>query len=370
MSPPKEPILQLVPSLGGAGAETQLGYLCRALVDRGWPVHVGHLVDGDRRPLFENSGARLHLIRSFGNYDPLIMLRIITLIRALRPALVQTWIPMMDVLGGASARSCGVPWILTERSSPQMFVRGAKFWLRSRLARGAAHIVSNSDGGAAFWSGEVPRDVSRSVIGNALPLEALDQEPPAALDELGIPQDAPVLLYVGRLTALKNVRTLVEALGQVVERSRAVALLCGAGDLEEEIRGWIDARSLSNRILMVGFRHDVAALLKRATLSVSLSSYEGMPNAVMEAAALACPLVVSDIPAHREVLPGEGALFVDPADVHAVAGAMLDVIERPEQASARATKARRLAFNWTIDAAADRYEEIYHVVMEAARGRK
>ncbi len=54
----------------------------------------------------------------------------------------------------------------------------------------------------------------------------------------------------------------------------------------------------------------VWALMKKASVFVSLSAYEGCPNTVMEAMACGCPIIVSDIPEHREILDEQSALFV------------------------------------------------------------
>ena len=71
---------------------------------------------------------------------------------------------------------------------------------------------------------------------------------------------------------------------------------------------------LADRVRLVGFVPDAWAWMKRASVLVSPSLFEGHPNVVLEAAACGCPLVVSDIPAHREFLDGENAVLVDTGD--------------------------------------------------------
>src|SRR5262245_22803165 len=101
-------VLHLITNLGQGGAERQLTYLCCALARPGWDVHVGFLEAGrlhddvnlDR---LRRSGVSARHLPNFGPYDPLNPLRFVRLIRRVRPDVVQTWIPMVDVTGGLAA---------------------------------------------------------------------------------------------------------------------------------------------------------------------------------------------------------------------------------------------------------------------------
>ncbi len=76
-------VLQLVPSFGGGGAETQLAYLCAGLVQRDWHVDVLHLTGGPKLEHFRSSGAAIHTVPVRGNYDPSILWRLRQAIRDL-----------------------------------------------------------------------------------------------------------------------------------------------------------------------------------------------------------------------------------------------------------------------------------------------
>jgi glycosyltransferase involved in cell wall biosynthesis len=108
--------------------------------------------------------------------------------------------------------------------------------------------------------------------------------------------------------------------------------------------------------------------MKRADVFVATSLFEGQPNAVLEAMACGCPLVVSDIPAHRELLDETTALLVNPHKADALAEAILDVLSAPAAALARARKARAGVASLSIPSVARRYAELYESVL-AARDR-
>ena len=91
--------------------------------------------------------------------------------------------------------------------------------------------------------------------------------------------------------------------------------------------------------------------------------FEGHPNAVLEAMACGCPLIFSDIPAHRDFLDEEKATFVDPDNIAAITDAILACLENPERAREKADKAKSVAISFSVAAVADQYEKIYNQIL-------
>ena len=102
--------------------------------------------------------------------------------------------------------------------------------------------------------------------------------------------------------------------------------------------------------------------MKRAQAFVSLSWREGQPNAVQEAMASGCPLVLSDIPGHREIADEGCALLVPPDSPEAVARALRAVLDDPGAARERAVRARARVQALSIPTLASRYEAVYRDV--------
>ncbi len=360
-------VLHCISTVGGGGAERQLAYLAGELMRIGWEVHVALLSGGPNLERLQATGAVIHRLAARGNHDPRILVQLRRVMRAAKPDLVQAWIVQMEVLGGLAARLAGIPWILSERASLPAYPASLKHRLRVLVGSGASAVIANSSGGDRYWEARLGKRVLRYVIPNALPLEEIEAVPPRGPEETGLGPEQSVVLFVGRFSPQKNLETLVAALVRVLSRPRILAVLCGEGPLRPAVERWLVERGIADRVRLLGYVPDVWRWMKRASVFVSASLFEGHPNAVLEAMACGCPLVVSDIPAHREFLDEESALLVKPDLPGALAEALIDVLSAPDAAARRVAKARARAAQWSIPAIGRRYDQVYREIL-AGRG--
>jgi glycosyltransferase involved in cell wall biosynthesis len=343
------------------GAQQQLTYLSAEQVRLGRDVHVAFLHDGPKRPLLEATGATIARLTATGNHDPALFMRICSLIARLRPDVVQTWLLQMDVLGGGAARWTRRPWILSERVSGDAYGRNAKATFRAWMARHADAVVSNSREGDRYWAKRAP-SVLRRVVRNGIPLAAIDAAIPVSDERAGLAAGQRMILYAGRLSPQKNLENLIPALGSAAVACSAVAFLCGDGTHEAEARTLVSNLGLGERVRIVGFVDDVWSWMKRADVFVSVSHFEGHPNTVLEAAASGVPLVLSEIPEHREVLDERGAVFVDRMSSRAISDA-LEAVLRDPAAKQRSEAARAAVAELSVESMARGYDEVYRAVL-------
>jgi glycosyltransferase involved in cell wall biosynthesis len=351
------------------GAQQQLTYLAAEQKRLGRDVHVAFLHDGPKRALLEATGVTIHRLTAKGNHDPFLFARVCALVERQRPDVVQTWLLQMDTLGGAAARWKGVSWVLSERGSTQAYPRNLKMSLRAFAARRADAIVSNSQAGDRYWASRVGPSVVRRVIRNGVPFGAIQAAPVLSDEGGGLRPAQRMILYVGRFSPEKNLENLIPALGLAAARNAVRAYLCGDGTHEAEARSLVARLGLEESVRFIGYVDDVWSWMKRADVFVSVSHYEGHPNTVLEAAVCGCPLVLSDIPEHREVLKDSEAVFVERTSPMAIADAIEKVLRNPVEAKSRVEAAGAAVASLSVEAMARSYDEVYREVLKR-RGAK
>lgn len=356
-------VLHAIPTLGGGGAERQLAMLAREQQVLGARVHIVCVAGGANEALLDDSGVSVHVLPKLGNHDPVLVLRLARLMHRLHPAVVQTWLPQMDVLAGIAAHGMAIPHVLSERASALAYVGGWKIAVRRYLGVRADAVVANSDAGLRYWR-EAGMRGQPFVVRNGLFAERIARARPIRPEQAGLPADCRIVLFAGRFVDQKNLPLLVDAIDRVLDvDASAVLVLFGDGPLRPWLVARISRMRNSGRVFLYGYSEALVDWMKAASLFVSVSRYEGAPNVVMEAMLAGCPLVVSDIPEHRELLSEDRAILCSES-ADAVSGGILEVLHDPASAASRATRATEVAAAWSVQRAARSYLDIYERLRE------
>lgn len=347
-------ILHLIPTLSGGGAERQLALMARAHAETGTASAIIYHGAGPNLALLEGSKVDLFPLSIRNNHDPMALWSILRLIRTWRPDLVQTWLPQMDILGGIAARLTGVPHVLSERASGPAYGTDWKSRVRAAIGRKAKAIIANSQTGAQYWR-DLTASGSMHVVVNAItPFEILSDAPPPALSK-------PAILYAGRLAPQKNLEPMIAAMAVALgQNAQLNAYILGTGPQEAELRQWIAQTNVADRIHLIGYVNNLHPWYSHADVFVSVSDFEGHPNVVLEAASVGCPLVLSDIPEHREAIPADGALFVDGHNSALIADALCKALADPDGNAARIRASKTAVADLSVDNQAAQYQKIYN----------
>lgn len=355
-------MLHLIPTLEGGGAEHQLAMLAAEQANRGWDVHIGLRRGGVHESYLSNTSVVVHYLGDGSSLNPKLIFRINTLVQELKPHLLQSWLPQMDILGGFAALWNNVPWIISERASELAYTNPSWFyWLRCRLGRHASGVVANSNMGALYWQRLLSADAILERISNAVDVARIR-------DTVHISNEywndgKKLILVVGRLDYQKAVETTIHAVSLMPDRHDFRVLIIGDGPMREQLHALINSCGLDDRIIMLPFQPDWWGLLKIASILVSMSRFEGHPNVVLESMAAGCPLIVSDIPEHKELLSEDTAIMVPLENSLILAEAICSVLTDPMSATKRAECASKIVDDLTIHTSADAYESIYRKVM-------
>lgn len=126
-----------------------------------------------------------------------------------------------------------------------------------------------------------------------------------------------------------------------------------------------DQHGLDGRLQINGYSCQVWDVLKTASMFVSISKFEGTPNIVLEAAAVGCPLLLSDIAPHRELLDEDAAMFVPYDSPDKVAEGMMSILGNRHAAQKRAVRAHMQIAGWSTASIAAEYLTLYNKVIES-----
>jgi glycosyltransferase involved in cell wall biosynthesis len=195
-------------------------------------------------------------------------------------------------------------------------------------------------------------------------------DPLSARDAFGLPRQAPVVAFTGKILPRKNIEDLYWLLRALPDLHLALA-----GTDQEPGYGDAYHRSVRAafpdvlpRVHAVGELPvaRVPAFLRTADLFVFPSRLEGMPNSVLEAMAAALPVVAANTAAHRALLPdGAGLLYQDRAEL---AASVRSLLADPARSRRIGDTARRLVGErFSFEAAVDSYLRLYSDILASPR---
>ena len=150
---------------------------------------------------------------------------------------------------------------------------------------------------------------------------------PASAPVNGVPADPPLMLCVATHERRKNIPLLIRAFQKVAEKlPHHLVLAGGPGPDSPEVLATARSNGASDRIHFIGHAApaELSALYLRADVAICPSRYEGFGLTLLEAMASGCPVLATDIPAHREI-GGQAVRLVPPDDEHAFVESMLEL---------------------------------------------
>jgi glycosyltransferase involved in cell wall biosynthesis len=173
---------------------------------------------------------------------------------------------------------------------------------------------------------------------------------------LGLPEDAVIVLYMGRFARYKGVLDLLTA-WQSLQPSSATLLLVGTANTENSISEMPDLEGL----VVHPWTRDTLLYYHAADIFVLPSHVEGMSNALLEASAGGLAVVATRVGAAEEVVThGETGLLVEPGDVAGLRGALTSLLGDPcLRARLGAAAAERVRREYAIEVVVDRIEQEY-----------
>ncbi|MGB0715658.1 MAG: glycosyltransferase [Phycisphaerae bacterium] len=210
----------------------------------------------------------------------------------------------------------------------------------------------------------IPRTRLRLVRGG-VDVDQLRQAKPIDRSVLSIENDAPLMLWTGRLDPVKGLHHLLDAMALARKAADVRLLIAGDGPERSKLERQVASLSLSDAVHFLGMRDDVPRLLATCDLFVFPSQTEGLPNALLEAMALSRPIVTTDVAGCRDLIrDGETGLLVPFGRSSALADAIVRLVQHPRLAASLGTAAaQEVEARWTRAGTMDAYGELYDEVL-------
>ena len=315
----------------------------------GIETHIATFPRGEESNLFIETaraqGTPVHAIPERGRFDRTALRGLAALVAEIKPDIVQTHAVKSHFL----ARMAGLPrhsrWVAFHHGYtwPEWWVHFYNQLDRWSLRAAVKVLTVSGPFRAELIRKGVPAE-RIEIVHNAIRpdwgMNARAPEKAAALRSgLGIPENRPVILSVGRLSAEKDHRTLLEAMRQV----EAHLVIVGEGPERAGIEERIRALDLGRSVTLTGQQPTAEPYYGIADIAVLSSRTEGSPNALLEAMAAGVPVVATAVGGVPEMVSdGESALLVKAGNTPALADAITRLLQNRELARRLAERAQVL----------------------------
>ena len=370
MSDPARRVTYVLTHLAYGGAETQVVELCRHVRALGWEPSIVSLMSptGLTERLDELAIPYSDLGIPRGALRPRLVTGLRRELLRRQPTVVHSHTLPANFAARAVRPLLSVPVLVT--SAHNIWEGGFLRMLFYRFTDRLADLTTNCSEAAVQRYVDIkaaPADRIR-YMPNGIDIDRFAPDPArrAALRQrLGL-GDAFTYLAVGRLTEQKDWPNMLDAAARALRPTDRL-LVVGDGELREEVAAGIARRGLSDRVLMLGIRTDIADLMRASDAYVMSSAWEGLPIVLLEASAAGLPLVATRVGGNDQLVrPSKTGWLVPPRAPEALADAMVAVRQLPARERALMGVAARahVARTYSMSAIAREWVTLYEGLLE------
>jgi glycosyltransferase involved in cell wall biosynthesis len=321
--------------------------------------------DGPMRAELEEAGIRCRDM----NYEKLrgISRRIVYQWRFLQMLRAER-VSALHVHHATALILCGIPAalastrrvVMTEHGLYQLQERADYRRSAARYCRLAHEITAVEPTQIDYFRDElhVPADKLHYVANGVKVLQRTREKVALMRERLGIPADVFAFFYVGRLSEVKDLPTLLHAFSILpVDLGTRVRLyLVGDGIERKSLERECAALGLGERVFFMGTRSDVSDLLIAGDAFVMSSRTEGLPVALLEAMAAGLPCVATAVGGIPKLFANRRGLLAPPQDPERLASQMEELVRTPALREELASNAiANVRENYSLDGISDRY---------------
>ena len=365
------------------GVEIWQRRLAQGLIERGHKVVFGVRWGSRLFGELQGEGFEVHAFPMRGDVDPRTVLPMRRLIRERQIDIILAMRERDFRLAGLASKLAGRGRVVVRLRSVCGHDRGQ--WRRDfqfvrqrwRYRYFASRVITNSEMGKRdLVEGGWLAEEKVVVIRNGLDLRLFDPDktPRGRLRrEYNISEGATVITLIGRITKGKGQIILAQAAGDILKRHPdAFFLFVGNTTDQEYCRKLVEQIRQSSlfreRMILTGFRDDVPSIFADTDILVLPSEAEGLPNVVLEAMAMRCPVIATDVGGTGEVLEDSvnGFLLRMPIQLGHLCDRLGFLLTHPEERKRLGSAGRRkVQAEFDLNRSMERYEALFYKILEA-----
>jgi glycosyltransferase involved in cell wall biosynthesis len=176
---------------------------------------------------------------------------------------------------------------------------------------------------------------------------------------LGIKKDDFIVLSVAEFIKRKNIISVIKAIEKTKDKNIKL-LLCGRGELENELKSYVFKHNLNSKIFFLGYRKDISHCIQISDAVILVSFQEGLPKCFLEAMALGKPLISSNIRGNRDLIQNnEGGILVNPKDVDDIKRAIETLYGNKALCQKFGERNKKFIQNFSTDVVLEQMRKIY-----------
>ncbi len=353
-------IMYLTESMGWSGGAQQVLWMVGALQKRGHEVLLACQPGSDILQRARAIGIPTEAVRMRQDYDVPAAGRVVQLLKKHKSHVLHAQ--------HSTAHAIGLMAVWWVRPPVFAVTRRVVFPLKKNIFSRLKYLSKRINGYVAI-SAAVKEELAKAGIGPS----RIEIIPSVMNQVLGSPQDRadlrqelnlslewPVITNVANYADFKGQDFLVQAAAEVIKRFPNAQFLFAGRDTEK-LKPLVERMGLRADVRLAGFRTDIPRLLAASDIFVLPSLQEAAGTALREAmaAGLACiGTRVGGIP--ESIAHEETGLLVPPADAHALAEAIIGLLEHPQKTRTLAARGRAFVLeNFSLEAAATKMEQFY-----------
>ncbi len=288
---------------------------------------------------YQQTGWPIIRVHKRAHLDVSVAWRLAREMRAFRPHIVHTFLFTGNLWGRLAAALARPRAVISTQMSVLPKGRNLPYTaLVNQILAGLTDVIT-FDSQRGLRQASLAKGMSRpalKVIYNGADLQLFQASRvqagiPELRKSLGIEENCPILGNIARLTEQKGQEVLLQAVSLLIRKGHNLrVVLVGGGPRRGELESLTDTLGIRDYVLFLGPRHDLPELLSLFDIFVLSSYWESLPVIILEAMAMARPVVATDVAGVSEVVEDEvTGLLVEAGEPELLAQALLRLIGNP-----------------------------------------